>query len=112
MAPKFDIEQLIRDLKNFLPMQIAFEWVKSHQDTTENGKPIYGPFPRNIQLNYEVDKLVARGLKLPPPQRAVYTHTIAALYDSNGRLVADIPQFLYKWINSLKTREYIGRKFN
>ena len=112
LVPEFDIEQLIWDLKQLLPMQITFEWVKSHQDITKEGKQIFGLFPRKVQLNCEVDKLAARGVMINPPPRAVYTHTVAALYDSNKKQVTNTSQYLYQWINGPKTREYIGRKCN
>ena len=112
MVPEYDIEKLVWDIKSLLPFQVKLMWVKSHQNETKDGKPIFGPFCREVQLNCEVDELAKRGSALTPRKREIYTHTVAGIYDSNNVLATDVYKYLYDKINGPKIWEYIGAKFN
>ena len=59
-----------------------------------------------------MDHLAAKGLKLQPRKRDIYSHTVAGLYDNKGKLATDLSSFLYQHINGGKTKEYIASKFD
>ena len=111
-VPEYDPEKLLWDIQKLLPTKINFKWVKSHQDENKEGKKIKGPFKREVQLNSEMDALAARGVKLPPTKRTIYTHTVAGFYDTDDRLATDVSKYLYNKINGPTLMEYIGKKFN
>ena len=112
LIPEYDIEQLTKEIIKLLPFKVTLKWVKSHQNETKEGKTIYGPFPREVQLNCEVDELAKKGLELKPAKRQIYTHTIAGIYDATGVLATDISKYLYSTINGPPVLEYVGKKFN
>jgi hypothetical protein len=109
LQPDYDITVLLRALIKLSPVQITAEWVASHQDELPNGQHIYGPFPRNVQLNQTVDTLAADGRNQGAHNityRHVYSTTMLHLYSPNGTAITHLGKYLLETHNGNILRDY------
>ena len=111
LRPEYDLEKIIWDIQTILPIAIHHKWVKGHQNEMKDGTQIYGPFPRDVQLNIEMDELANRGNNLPLQQRQSFSHTKISIYDDDGVMITDFSKFLYKKINGKSLQQYIEEKY-
>ena len=54
--PKYNLWKIMIELKEKIPVDVHANWVKGHQDTLPSGEKMYGPFPREVELNILMDK--------------------------------------------------------
>ena len=66
MKPEYDLECLIWDVQESMPIKVIHKWVKGHQNELKDGRTIFGPFTQDTQLNIEMDKLAVAGTNLTP----------------------------------------------
>ena len=52
---EYDLWKLMWNLAQESNIKIEYQWVRGHQDTLKTGERIFGPFPRLVQLNIEMD---------------------------------------------------------
>ena len=112
MKPEYDLECLIWDVQESMPIKVIHKWVKGHQNELKDGRTIFGPFTRDTQLNIEMDKLAVAGTNLPPVYRRMNSHTMIGIFDKQGKLVTDIQQYLYAEINGVKMKHYLQEKYD
>ena len=51
MKPDYDLECLIWDVQDSMPITVIHKWVKGHQNELKDGTRVYGPFLQEVQLN-------------------------------------------------------------
>ena len=94
---EYDLWQLLHLIRKNMSLKIEFEWIKWHQDRNKEGKQIYGPFSRPVQLNILMDMYESKGAGLFPNQimvRHVFSTTKIGFFNSNGinRIYENTPQ--------------------
>ena len=114
-TPDYDLWKLIWELKGKLPVRIEAKWVKSHQDKCKQGKKIFGPFPREVELNIEMDAEASKARSnrsLLKFKHCTTLHTKMGLYDKQGKMIFDFWRHIYNKVNGKLLSQYILRKYN
>ena len=114
MVPEYDLWVLLWELIDAIPIKIKIQWIKGHQNENEKNEIIHGPFLREAQLNIEMDKVAAYGVKLHEEavyRRPLYYSTKMAIYDDEGYQINDISSFLNEHINGPILEKYIKNKY-
>ena len=114
MVPEYDLWVLLWELIDAIPIKIKIQWIKGHQNENEKNEIIHGPFSREAQLNIEMDKVAADGVKLHEEavyRRPLYYSTKMAIYDDEGYQINDISSFLNEHINGPIIEKYIKNKY-
>ena len=114
-ADDYDIWRLMIDIQQHIPIKLHFQWTKGHQNE-HNGKLIYGPFPRDVQLNIKMDELAKRGAHESKARgkslrRPVYSTTILSFYDKNNQLIQNIRKYITYNLNAPQMIQYMEKKF-
>ena len=112
LKPEYDLEMILWDIQNIMPVKIRHHWVKGHQNERKDGSVIYGPFERHVQLNIEMDALASIGNNQQSTMRSVYTHTKMAVFQKDGVLASNLESFLYEKINGEILHTYIAEKYD
>ena len=113
LKPEYDLTQLLQELLKITPIDIAFVWVRGHQDELENGNKIAGPFQRHVQLNIEMDTLAKAGLtmKKHTTRRRTLQSTRIGLYTDNGVFIDDLKTHLQLEYLGKPLKQYLMGKF-
>ena len=83
----YDLWKLTQEIQALLPFHVEYHWVKSHQDENKDGKPIYGPFARNAELNIMADKLCTQAYQSEGSLASIPQHEFAGFYFSHEGVV-------------------------
>lgn len=112
LKPEYDLETTLWDIQSILPVKIKYIWVKGHQNELKDGTKIFGPFPRDVQLNIDMDYYASKGCQLPCTPRAMYWHTKMAVYGNDEAMANNIELFLYEKNNGSILHSYVAEKFD
>ena len=114
LVEDYDLWELMWELQEKISTPLEFEWIKGHQDETENKEKLYGPFPRKVQLNIEMDTYAKLGVKMNEKltlKQPLYRQTIFGLYDKKKHLMTNMREYVYNKINGRKIKQYMEEKY-
>ena len=114
-VPDYDLWVLMWEFKKIIPTHVKGKWIRGHQDTTKDGQMIYGPFPREVEVNIKMDELANEARtdqSLVQIKRRTYKGTVLGMYDERGTMITNLRDFLYNNINGTQMKTYIQNKFN
>ena len=112
-SPEYDIQHLLHRIKKLTPIDIKYQWVKGHQDETKTGSKIYGPFPRPVQINIEMDhqaKLAAHRSPVAQLKKPIYSTTVMGAFDANNICVNNIYTHILHQTQHRQLYQYLQKK--
>ena len=112
---EYDLWTLLWRLKMQSKLNIIYTWVKGHQDELKTGEKIYGPFPRPVQLNINMDSLAKDAAKAglnTTTIRPTYSTTKLALYTKQNIQIGDIHEYIQYVVNAPPMIAYLIKKNN
>ena len=96
-VPDYDLWKLSTELVKRMPIRLKFKWIKAHQNETEGGEKVNGPFHREVEMNILVDKLATRGLEESKNMRVykpIFSTTVIGIKTRDGKDVEDLRKYL------------------
>lgn len=114
LVAEYDLWKLIWEIQDSIHARVTFSWIKGHQNELNEKEKIFGPFPRKVQLNIEMDSKAKQGFELNKKStlyRPLYKETILGIYDKEKRLMTDVRTYVYQKINGQRIHEYMAEKY-
>ena len=97
LQPEYDLQVLLHQIIELIPVNIQFTWVKGHQDQNSQGETIHGPFLREIYANIDMDKLAGHASKTSielSPRRHTYSTTVMGTCNKQGDYIGNLKDHL------------------
>ena len=111
-VPDQDLWSLLTELMKKLPVDVRLEWVRGHQNQNKKGEVIFGPFPREVEMNILVDGLASRGMQqgVRGPRRPTFSSTVISVYDGEGVHISDMRRYITETVNGKRLIEFMMMK--
>ena len=108
-----DLWQLLQLLLRNTNLRFTFTWVKGHQNVDKQGKKIFGPFERPVQLNILMDEYAGRGVMLEGEKnikRPTYSTTKISFYNKQNIQLQDLREHITMQALGEELKDYVKKK--